>query len=200
MDKNIVYLTDEYLYLYNKKKDNIYKVAMPKNVIINGYVANINKFITKYSSILKEYNLNNGLIGEKIRIIVHPKYTPADITLLKSIFEKFNYRKITIENEVKYYKMEEKKAWIHVNNAYLLLTFFNEYHRIENILVEKNFFNSKEEVFQYIKSKIKDKDLYLIGDGPLLDEFYECFEEKFGNKTYTFHDSENYLFSCLKNL
>mgnify|MGYP006990157809 CR=1 FL=1 len=56
-----------------------------------------------------------------------------------------------------------------------LLTFFNEYHRIENILVEKNFFNSKEEVFQYIKSKIKDKDLYLIGDGPLLDEFYECF-------------------------
>lgn len=200
MKKNILYLTDEYLYLYNKKMDKMIKVAMPKGVVINGYVANINKFITKFESILKEYNLNNGFIGDKIKIIVHPKYTSANITLLKNIFEKFNYRNIIIESEAKYYKLNDKNAWINANNKYLILTYINEFKRVETRFIEGDFFNDIDSLFQYIKTQVQEKELFLIGTGSIYDSILSSFEEKYKNKTYTFKENEFYLLQNLVNL
>lgn len=200
MKKNILYLTDEYLYLYNKKMNKMVKCTMPKGVIINGYVANINKFITKFEGILKEYNLNNGFIGDKIRIIVHPKYTAANITLLKNIFEKFNYRNISIENEVKYYKLNDKNAWINANNKYLILTYINEFKRVETKFIEGDFFSDMDSLFHYLKTQIHEKELFLIGTGSIYDAILSSFEEKYKNKTYTFKESEFYLLQNLVNL
>lgn len=200
MNKNILYMTDDYIYLYNNKSNKIYKGAMPKKVIINGKIANINKFISKYESILKEYHLNNGLIGDKIKIIVHSKYTSADITLLKNIFEKLNYRKITIDNEIKYYKLNDNNAWINTNEGYLLLTYINDYKKTETILIESDFFNEQNDVYKYIKTKVGNKDIYLIGNSKNLDEFCNTFEKIYKNKTYMFTDSENYLLNCIAGL
>lgn len=200
MKKNILYLTDEYLYLYNKKVDKMIKVTMPKGVVINGYVANINKFIAKFESILKEYNLNNGLIGDKIKIVVHPKYTSANITLLKNIFEKFNYRNIIIESEAKYYKLNDKNAWINANNKYLILTYINEFKRVETRFIEGDFFSDIDSLFHYIKTQVQEKELFLIGTGSIYDSFLSSFEEKYNNKTYTFKENEFYLLQNLVNL
>ncbi|MDE6284848.1 MAG: hypothetical protein K2M17_03805, partial [Bacilli bacterium] len=113
MNKNILYFTDDYLYLYNKKRGSIIRSGLPKNIVVNGKIANINKFIAKYETLLKEFNLNNGIIGDKLKILVHSKYTSADITLLKNVFEKLNYRNIVVDVETKYYKLQDNNAWIH---------------------------------------------------------------------------------------
>lgn len=200
MNKNVIYMTDEYIYLYNNKHNKKIKVAIPKNIVVSGKIANINKFISKYENILKDNKLNTGIIGDKIKIIVNPKYTSADITLLKNIFEKLNYRKIMIDNELKYYKLTENNAWINVTDGFVLLTFINYYKKKETILIEKDFFSSTNELFKYIKSKVENKDIYLIGTGKLFSEFENNFERIFKNKTYLFTDSEYYLINCIANL
>ena len=213
MPKNILYLTDNYIYLKNTKTKKITKINLPKNIVINGKVANINKFLEKLEKITKEYNLNNKILGEKIKVITSCNYTNADITLLKNIFEKLNYRQIIIESEVKYYKLNNNKAWLNILDNYLILAFINQYQKKETCVIENNFFVfedkiskdkisenkvwenkiSLEELFRFIKNKIGTRELYLLGNGALISSFYDNFEKKYFNKTYLFNNHETFL-------
>lgn len=200
MNKNLLYFTDDCIYLYNSKKNKIYRNVIPKGIIIHGRIANINKFIGKFETILKDNNLNNGLFGEKIKIIVHSKYTSADITLLKNIFEKLNYRNIKIDNEIKYYKLNEKNAWINRNKSYMLLSYIDEYKKIVTYLLEEGLFFSEDDMYKYIKKRIGEKDLFLIGNTKKVEAMYNIFEKKYRNKTYTFSDCELFIINSVIGL
>lgn len=200
MNKYILLMNDEFLTLHDLKKHQTIKEKIPKNTVINGKVANINKFIQKYEDILKKHNLNNSLLGDKLKIVVHPKYTSTDITLIKNIFEKLNYRKITIDNELKYYKLDNKSAWINANNNYLLLSYINEYDKKESFLIENNFFLTIDDLFKYLKKRIENRDVYLIGSGEIFENLYQKFENIYKNKVYTFSNSNDYILDCLTNL
>ena len=198
MYQTIIYLTDEFIYIASKEK--IEKVKLPKNLVLNGKVASINRFITKFMDISKKYNLNNSILGNKLKVLVHAKYTPADITLLKNIFEKLNFRKINIEIENKYYQLNQNNSWLNINSNYALLTYLNEYLKSETILIERNFFNNYLEFLAYIKSKIKNKNLFLIGASEECEKILKDFETQYGNYTYLFENSETFLLDCLLGL
>ena len=65
---NIVYLTDDYVYLKHKKNNNIIKYKLNKNIVEAGKIANQPKFIKSYEQLLNINHLNNSLFGETIKI------------------------------------------------------------------------------------------------------------------------------------
>ena len=190
---NILYITDNYLYLKNKKYPDTIKYKINKNIVINGKIANVNKFNKCYESLLNEYKLSNSLLGDTIKIIINPTYTLADITILKNIFNNFNYRHIDIINETKYYKLNQSNAYLNIYDSYMILTFINEYKKNNSLLIPDNFFDDLDELMEYINKKIKNKELYLIGKGERLEDFFNSFEDKYNVKTYMYTDNEYYL-------
>ena len=190
---NTIYLTDDTIYVKNKKRNNIIKYKINKNIILYGKVYNIEKFTNVYSMLLSENKLNNNLFGDTIKIIINPTYTPADIFFLKTIFEKFNYRKIVFEQETKKYKLNQSNAYLNIFDNYLLLSYIDEYKKTKSFLIPNNYFNTLNDTLKYIKNKIANKDLYLIGKGEILTEIFNSFEKKYQNKTYIYKDSEVFL-------
>ena len=68
---NTIYLTDDTIYVKNKKRNNIIKYKINKNIILYGKVYNIEKFTKVYSMLLSENKLNNNLFGDTIKIIIN---------------------------------------------------------------------------------------------------------------------------------
>lgn len=190
---NLIYLTDEAIYLKNKKQKNIIKFKITKGIIKYGKVYHVDKFLKSYSKLLNDFHLNNNLFGDTIKVIINSTYTPADIFFLKTIFEKFNYRKIVFEQETKKYKLNQSNAYLNIFDNYLLLSYIDEYKKTKSFLIPNNYFNTLNDTLKYIKNKIANKDLYLIGKGEILTEIFNSFEKKYQNKTYIYKDSEVFL-------
>ena len=190
---NVLYLTDDFIYLKNKKKDKLVKHKINSGIIEYGKIYNIDKFIKVYEKLLKDNNLNNNLLGDTIKIIVSPNYTPADIIILKKLFERFNYRKIIVDNEIKTYKINNNNCYLNIFDNYILLTYIDEYKKINSYIVYNNYFLSIDKLLASIKDKIKNKEIILLGHGEFLQKVFEYFEEKYNNKTYIFTNFETYL-------
>ena len=190
---NVLYLTDDFIYLKNKKKDKLVKHKINSGIIEYGKIYNIDKFIKVYEKLLKDNNLNNNLLGDTIKIIVSPNYTPSDIIILKKLFERFNYRKIIVDNEIKTYKINNNNCYLNIFDNYILLTYIDEYKKINSYIVYNNYFLSIDKLLASIKDKIKNKEIILLGHGEFLQKVFEYFEEKYNNKTYIFTNFETYL-------
>ena len=190
---NVLYLTDDYIYLKNKKKDKLIKYKINSGIIEYGKIYNIDKFIKVYEKILKDNNLNNNLLGDTIKIIVSPNYTPADITLLKKLFERFNYRKIVVDNEIKTYKLNNNNCYLNVFDNFMNLSFIDEYKKINSFTIYNNYFLTIDKLLSSIKDRIQNKEIILLGHGEFLQKIFEYFENKYDNKTYIFTNFETYL-------
>ena len=190
---NVLYLTDDYIYLKNKKKDKLIKYKINSGIIECGKIYNIDKFIKVYEKILKDNNLNNNLLGDTIKIIVSPNYTPADITLLKKLFERFNYRKIVVDNEIKTYKLNNNNCYLNVFDNFMNLSFIDEYKKINSFIIYNNYFLTIDKLLSSIKDRIQNKEIILLGHGDFLQKIFDYFENKYDNKTYIFTNFETYL-------
>ena len=69
---NLLYLTDNMIYLKNKKRKEIIKNKINKNIIKFGKIYNIEKFLKEYNIFLNKYHLNNNLFGDTIKVIINP--------------------------------------------------------------------------------------------------------------------------------
>ena len=146
-----------------------------------------------YEKILKDNNLNNNLLGDTIKIIVSPNYTPADITLLKKLFERFNYRKIVVDNEIKTYKLNNNNCYLNVFDNFMNLSFIDEYKKINSFIIYNNYFLTIDKLLSSIKDRIQNKEIILLGHGDFLQKIFDYFENKYDNKTYIFTNFETYL-------
>lgn len=191
---NILYLTDDTIFLKNKKKELI-KYKINSGIISNGKICHINKFIKTYEKVLKDNHLNNSLFGETIKIIVNFTYTNADINILKNIFSCFNYRKVIVDYENKYYKLNTTNSYITIYDGYQIISYLNEYKKEVNIFLDSNMFFNIDDLMKYLKYQIKDKVVFLIGKGEKLKEVFKNFEDKYGNVTYMFSNNETYIIS-----
>lgn len=195
---NILHITDDYLYLKAKKHKNIIKQKLALNTVYGGKIYNIKKFMKIFEKLLNENHLNNSLFGETIKIIVSSNYTPADITFLKNVMTCFNYRKIVIEKELNYYKLNDKNTYINIFDNYFNVTFLDEYKKINNIYVETKSFYNNDDILNYISYITKDKEVCLLGSGDLLKETFANLENKFNKKTYIFSNHETLIITSAK--
>ena len=191
--KNILYITDDYLYLKNKKNKDIIKYKVSKNIIESGKIVNISKFNKLYEKMLSDNHLNNTLFGETIKIIVTPNYKSADITLLKNIFNCFNYRKVIVDYITKNYKLNDNNCYINIISNTIFITMLNEYKKINTITILSSNFKNTLDLCKYIKYIVLDKEIYLLGSGELLTEIFNLFEDTFSNKTFIFSNHDTYI-------
>ncbi len=190
---NIVYITDDCIYLKNKKRNLFIKSNINKGIIECNKIYNIEKFIKSYEKILKDNNLNNNLIGDTIKIIVTPNYYPSDIFMLKKIFEKFNYRKIIVENEIKTYKLNNTNSYLNIFDNYLFLTYLDEYQKIKSFVINNNYYLDINSLIKTIKDRINNKDILIIGHGKLLQDIFNKYESTYNNKTYLYSNYDTYV-------
>lgn len=190
---NIVYLTDEYIYLKNKKKKDIIRYKINDGIISGGKISNIKNFIKTYEKLLNEFHLNNSLFGDAIKIIVLPSYLPSEINMLKNIFMVFNYRKIIIEKELKYFKLSNNNAYINVYNNYISISYLDEFKKINNLYFESKLFKNEQDLIKYLKYILNSKEIYLLGNGNLLNTIFSDLENKTGLKTYLYSNHETYI-------
>ena len=190
---NIVYITDDCIYLKNKKRNLFIKSNINKGIIECNKIYNIEKFIKSYEKILKDNNLNNNLSGDTIKIIVTPNYYPSDIFMLKKIFEKFNYRKIIVENEIKTYKLNNTNSYLNIFDNYLFLTYLDEYQKIKSFVINNNYYLDINSLIKTIKDRINNKDILIIGHGKLLQDIFNKYESTYNNKTYLYSNYDTYV-------
>lgn len=195
---SILHITDDYLYLKAKKHKSIIKQKLALNTVYGGKIYNIKKFMKTFEKLLNEYHLNNSLFGETIKVVVASNYTPADITFLKNIINSFNYRKIIIEKELKYYKLNNNIAYINVFDDYFNITYLDEYKKINNIYMETQSFLKTDDILQYLSYILNQKEVYLLGSGELIKEIFSKLEDKFNIKTYIFSNYETHIITSVK--
>ena len=191
---NILHITDNYLYYKNKKRD-IIKYKLPKDIVYGGKICNVQKFINIYNKFVNENHLNNSLLGDTIKVIVATNYQESDKIFLKYILNTFNYRKIYIEKEIKYLKLNNTTAYISVYDNYLNITFKDKYNKINNIYIETNCFKNTNDLLEYINYSTNDLEVCLFGSGELIKEIFSSLEEKFNKKTYIYNNHETYIIS-----
>lgn len=200
---NILHITDDCLYLKSKKQKDIIKYKLSKNIVYGGRISNIKKFMKSFEKLLSENHLNNSLFGETIKVVVASNYTPADITFLKNIINSFNYRKIIIEKELKYYKLNNNIAYViayvNVFDNYFNITYLDEYKKINNIYMETQCFLKIDDILEYFSYILNQKEVYLLGSGELIKEIFSKLEDKFNIKTYIFSNYETYIITGVKD-
>ncbi len=203
MLKNIIYLTDDYLFIGNTKTKEYKKIKVPKNILKNGKVINLNKFLEFMISTINKNNLNNSIFGNNIKIIVSSKYNNVDITIIKNIFTKLNFKKIIIIEENKYYNLKPNKAYLDIFNNYMLLTYIDDYKEIKEYILDYDYFLidnlfNMDYLEQFIKNKINKRELYLLGYGKYLNDFYNTFEKKYHNITYLYSNHDTFIIDSVK--
>lgn len=196
--RNIVYLTDEVIYIKNNKLNEIIKSKIKKGIIKNGRVINKDKFINAFTKIINDNKINNNIFGSTIKIIVNSSYSSIDINNLKEIFTYLNYRKVLIDYESKYYKLKNNNVYLSIYDNYVYLYYLDEYKKVISILIPRNMFVSKEDFYLYIKYRVKNREIMILGSGELLEDFFNEFEEKYHNKTFMFSDNETHIFNLVK--
>lgn len=192
----LLYLTDNNIFY--KKNNKIYEMNLEKGIIYNNKICNINKFIKTFETFLNSNNLNNSLFGSNLKIITEMNYNDTDITLLKELFTKFNYKRIVIDKIVKCFKLTKDNAYLNINDNYISMTYLDEFKKIENIGIETKCFRNITDLMKYIDYITLDKELYLLGSGNILESIFSSFENKFKKKTYIFNNAKTYIISKFK--
>ena len=113
--------------------------------------------------------------------------------MLKKLFERFNYRKIVVDNEIKTYKLNNNNCYLNVFDNFMNLSFIDEYKKISSFTIYNNYFLTIDKLLSSIKDRIQNKEIILLGHGEFLQKIFDYFENKYDNKTYIFTNFETYL-------
>ena len=189
--KNVLLLTDKYIYFKNNSK--ILKYQIDKGIVINGKVANIEKFNKVFSKFLKKNNLNNTIFGDTIKVIINNTWTNADMFVIKYILININYRKIEFIYDIDFYNMNTKNAYLVIYDNYMILNYLDDYKKHSTILVTSNMYDKLEDFMDYIATKVLKKELFILGYGTMLQDFFNVFEDTYNIHTYIYANNETYF-------
>ena len=187
MMENILYL-DDYINLYNAKKDLLIKSIPYKGTLKYGHIIDHIKFIKKYSKIIKDNKLNKNFFGSNILVIINDSYTKEDKRIIKESLEVLNYKKITFKNEIDYFKLKKNDILIRGNYSYLGITYLGGMGKIK--VLNLDYDNFTKEFISDVLKKFKNKKVYIYGKNYL--EIIDLLEELNINYYY-YADSENLI-------
>ena len=189
MMENILYL-DDYINLYNKKKDLLIKNIPYKGTLKYGKIIDHIKFTKKYNKILENNKLNKNILGSSILVIINDSYTKEDKRIIKEALENLNYKRVVFKNELEYFKIKKNSILINANQDYINITYLENNGKVKVFNLEYNSF-FKEILIDVLK-KFKNKIIYLYGKN--YEELISILENLKINYYY-FEESENLILS-----
>ena len=189
MMENILYL-DDYINLYNKKKDLLIKNIPYKGTLKYGKIIDHIKFIKKYNKILENNKLNKNILGSSILVIINDSYTKEDKRIIKEALENLNYKRVVFKKELEYFKIKKNSILINANQDYINITYLENNGKVKVFNLEYNSFF--KEILIDILKKFKNKIIYLYGKN--YEELISILE-KLKINYYYFEESENLILS-----
>ena len=133
--KSILYITDNFLYVYSRKLNQNFKINIPNNIVKNGRIIDCYKFVKVFENIQSKLKISNSFLGENIIIICCNNYN-IDYEILKYLFNYLGYKNIQIENELHFLKFKKNNAWINIQANYLIIAYIDRYNKIQNIFTK----------------------------------------------------------------
>jgi hypothetical protein len=200
MKMNYLYLVDNIAFYKSYKNNNIFKIKLSKKEIKLGKISDINLFYDTFNTFLIQKHLINILYNEKITLIINETYTNSDKYLLEEILNKINFNQVYFINVSNILDLK-KYNYLEINNDYLLMYYKNNLKKKKYRLIPSNFFNSNEELFNYINNNFPSKDTLLYGNNTSIEDILKELD-KFNNKInyYILEKPSSYLVNQMFNL
>jgi hypothetical protein len=200
MKMNYLYLVDNIAFYKSYKNNNIFKIKLSKKEIKLGKISDINLFYDTFNTFLIQKHLINILYNEKITLIINETYTNSDKYLLEEILNKINFNQVYFINVSNILDLKNYN-YLEINNDYLLMYYKNNLKKKKYRLIPSNFFNSNEELFNYINNNFPSKDTLLYGNNTSIEDILNELD-KFNNKInyYILEKPSSYLVNQMFNL
>lgn len=191
--ENILYL-DDYINLYNRRKNKIIKIKPYKETLKNGHIINREKFIKIFNKKINEFKISNNIFNNKITVIINMSYTKEDKLLLQLILEELNYKDIKFIQEINYLKIDKKSLYINYNYTYYYIYYLNDFGNMEILMYENNSINRK--LFLEVIDLLNKQNIYVYGKNYL--EVKNVLESANFNYYY-FENSEDFILKIIVN-
>ncbi len=170
MNNNTLYLVDNNIMFYSIKHNTIFNDQIPKNIIIDGKIANNKDFFKYFYKFIKKYNLTNMLLTSKINIIVEDNFNYVDKIIIKEILEKLSFKNINIIKSKTLLNFNKDVVYVNYNNEYMIIYYKNSYSRIDILFIPKKVL-SLNIIDNFIKELTKNKKVYLFGNNHKIREY-----------------------------
>ncbi len=158
--EDYLYLDDN-INLYSKKNGKIYIVVPYKDTLKDGRIVNKEKFIKKFSELIKDLKINNNIFNNSISVIINNNITLEDKEIIKDTLEILNYKKIKFIREINYLALNKDKLFISYNYSYFYFYSINYRGNTEMLVYDNNRIN-KELIVKIIKL-LNKKKIYVFG-------------------------------------
>lgn len=175
----IFYLVDNYLYLYELRRDESSKYKF-NNLIYEGRIIKPNILLKKINKILKEKKLIKLLTGKNTIIIYEPHLKYIDKKIIIDTFEQCGFKSIKLISTKEL--MDKKNYYIEINNNYVITYNRNQYE----IIRFDDYLNIKI-IIKLIIERI-NSDIILIGINNDIKEL-----SNLNSKLYYFENSDLYF-------
>lgn len=174
----IFYIVDDYLLLYNLKKNKFSKYRF-ENYIYNGRIIKQNIIIKKLNTILKEENLIKLFTVQNTIIIYGPHLKYIDKKIIIETFEQCGFKNIKLKNTKEL--LNKHKNYIEINNNYLIVYNENKY-----TIINFNKYINLKLVLKLIIKNVND-DIYVLGINNEIPDIV-----KFSNKLFYLENSNEF--------
>lgn len=185
--KNILYI-DDYINLYVGELNKIIVSKPYKNTLKNGLIADGEKYIKNFQKLSKEYNLNNGIFNNNIKVIINKECTLENKKTIINILEELNYKNIEFIQELEIIKLDKNKLYICFNESYFYIYYLDNLGKTKYLLYENNQINKT--LLNRILQSINKKEIFIYGKNYL--ELNNILSNTKFNYYY-FEDSENLI-------
>ncbi len=178
----IMYLVDNFIYLYYKNELINYKVN--KNILNNGKIVNPNRFIKSLSFLFKKNKVNKTLFNQNALIIVNYIFNKSDKYIMNNILNELSINKV---NYLSDYELLNKESYLIINNSNLFfITNSNKFY------IELNDLVNYELAIKLIKKELK-KEIILIGNNDYLNKIHQFIEKKYNKSCYLIDEYKQFI-------
>lgn len=179
----IFYLVDDYLYLYNLKKNNLKEYKFT-NYIYEGRIIKPKILIKKINEILKTEKLSKILSSQNTIIIYNSNLKYIDKKIIIDSFTECNFKNIKLVNSKDL--LNKRKNYIEVNNNYIIAYIKNKY-----TFIRLNDYFNQEFIIELLTKKIDDSIL-LLGINNNISNL-----SNLNNKLYYLENSNSYYIDII---
>ena len=156
---NLIIIKDNLIYYKDSKKEQ--KFTIDNKILKDSKIVNTDLFIKNYLKILKENRISTFFWNKKITIIYDSFISLNDLKIIENSFTELNYKSINLLSDINLLKINKKDNYLIIGNTYKL--YYIDNLNVKRILQLNKDELSIKEMYNLIKNRTKNKNLFVIG-------------------------------------